>query len=669
MTLYKEIPFLRIIIPLCAGIISALHIDLSVFAFLIIISVTLISSLAIIPNGKKNENILFGITLTVALMLFGNILFSLEKKSITELRHEEQLFQCTFEDYPEKRETGYRAKVSLRTSLINDSIIPVKGSMMLYVRSDSVKTSFKPGDVIMIKCTPEIITNRGNPYEFDYKFYMENQGFRYMAFLNDDDISGHTIPDNLKLKHRALIVRENIIDMYRQRGIEGRNLALIAAMTVGEKTLLEPDQRDSFIKAGIMHIMAVSGLHAMILSLFIFKALFFLKKRFNLLRVIIAIIFLWGFAFVTGLTPSVMRAALMFSFVQAGSLMKRPVNSMNSVLASAFVLILIKPSVIFNTGFLLSYSAVIFIITFYKGLYILFNAKTWLGDQIWQSAVVTLVAQAGVLSFTIMSFNRFPTYFLIANIVIVPLASLIIVMGCIIPMLYPIVFLSKFLAVVVNKLTSLAEFLTVKTVSIPGSSIEGIGMTMPECILLTITLFLFMLWFTKKDSRILNPVLVFMLIMAIYNLFTTTNIKKTNELIVYNISGETVIGVRTGKTMNIFSSDSASINDVDRHCSALGLRQKLMPLQNIPAYIEIGGKRIVISNEINDVIFERSNPDFIILSGQRPTVRNMEDLKDFQGTIIVSSSAYQRFRLPDNITSQLQHVEYVRTSGSFQQIL
>jgi competence protein ComEC len=465
----------------------------------------------------------------------------------------------------------------------------------------------------------------------------------------------------MKLKHRALIVRESIIKMYRERGIEYRNLALIAAMTVGEKTMLEPDQKESFTKAGVMHLMSVSGLHAGVVSLFVFQLLFFLKRRHNTLRVIIAIVIMWCFAFVTGLAPSVMRATLMFNFIQIGGLAKRRVNSMNSMLASAFVLILIKPSVIFLIGFLLSYSAVAFILAFYNNLYRLVKVKTWLGDKIWQSAAITIVAQAGVLSFTIMFFNNFPTYFIPANVVIIPLASLIIIMGCIIPMVYPIVFLSEFLVFVLNKLTALTEFLTAKAASIPGSSIEGIGMTLSECILITIIVSSFMYWITKKDSRALNLMLVFILMMATYNLFTSTHLKKTDELIVYNSSNETVIGIRTGKTITIFSTDSTINSDVNRHCSTLGLRPKLTQLNDTPAYIEINGKKIVVTNEINDHILEQSTPDFVILTGQRPVVRST----NFQSPVIVSSSAPQRFRIYDNITQNLQTVHYVRTSGAY----
>ena len=251
----------------------------------------------------------------------------------------------------------------------------------------------------------------------------------------------------------------------------------MAAITLGQKNMLDADQKNYFIKAGVMHIMAVSGLHTVILSLFVFNVLFFLKGRFNIIRILITLTILWSFAFVTGLTPSVLRATMMFSFLQAGTLLKRPVNGINSVLASAFVLMLIRPSVIFDAGFLLSYSAVIYIIAFYKDLYQKLTFKYSLTDKIWQSAAVTIVAQAGTLPLTIALFNRFPAYFILTNIIIVPLSSLLVIIGCLIPLLFPVKFLSHLLAMLLNSLTGLTELLTQTASSLPFASIENIGMT------------------------------------------------------------------------------------------------------------------------------------------------------------------------------------------------
>ena len=280
----------------------------------------------------------------------------------------------------------------------------------------------------------------------------------------------------------------------------------MAAITLGQKNLLEPEQKQNFIKAGVMHIMAVSGLHAVILSMFVFYLLYFLRKRFNILRIIITILILWCFAFVTGLTPSVLRATIMFTFLQAGSLMKREPNGINPVLASAFVLIVARPSVIFDAGFLLSYFAVIYIISFYFDFYQKILFKSWFTDKIWQSAVVTIVAQLGTLPLTIMLFNRFPTYFILTNIIIVPLSNLLIIIGCLLPLLYPVQFLSHFLGFFLSSFTGLTEWLTARASSLPLSNIENIGMTTAECILLTVTIFLFTHYFIRKQPfSILYP--------------------------------------------------------------------------------------------------------------------------------------------------------------------
>ena len=113
---------------------------------------------------------------------------------------------------------------------------------------------------------------------------MENHGIKYYSFARADDIIRFGQPAHRKLKHRALIIREKIIGMYKERGITGDRLALVAAITLGQKNMLDPEQKQIFVKAGIMHIMAVSGLHAVIMSLFVFNLLFFMKRRLNFLK-------------------------------------------------------------------------------------------------------------------------------------------------------------------------------------------------------------------------------------------------------------------------------------------------------------------------------------------------------------------------------------------------
>jgi competence protein ComEC len=661
--LHKEIPFLRIGLPLCCGIISGLYFHPDI-TFLIYISVIVISGFVIsLWFNKYQANQIYGITLTISLFICGLILYTNEKNSLTVLKPSRTIFTCTVSDYPEEKGNSSRIIVKLNSRIEGTNSIPVKGSIVLYNKKDPAPASIMPGDLLLIRCSPVEIVNRGNPYEFDYRFFMENQGIRYCAFTNSSDIIKHSFPAHRNLVHRALIARQKIIDMFRSSGIKGERLALVSAITLGQKSMLDPEQKNSFMKAGVMHIMAVSGLHAVILSMFMLYLLFFMKRKFNTYRIIITIVVLWAFAFVTGLTPSVLRATFMFSFLQAGKLMKRPSNGINSVLASAFFLILIRPSVIFDAGFLLSYSAVIYIICFYQDLYLKLHFKNWLNDKIWQSAVVTVVAQLGTLPLTIMLFNRFPTYFILANITIVPVSNLLIVTGCLIPLFFHIHFLCHIIAIVLNYLTGLTEMLTFRAASLPYSTIENIGITVPECIFLTITIFLFT-WFIlkKKSVPVIYPAVFLVLFVSVAGLkdFSTKN---SNELIIYNTPGYNAIGLRTGKILNLYSDTTYIGQEVKRHAAVLGLKIKAVQLVHNFYILKAGSKKVLITSCLDNKIFQKMIPDIIVITGPKPEISFDLDPEIIQRTIVISASVKRRFYLPGNAVNDSLH--FVNNSGAF----
>jgi len=662
----KEIPFLRIGLPLCLGIISGLWIRPGFIFLLTIIALIIAGLLTSLFFNRLQTNHVYGVSFTIALYLCGLILYHNEKESLSTLPPEPSTLLCIVSGYPEEKENSFKITVKLKQKLVGSESRPLNGSMIIYNRKDTTNYSFLPGDCLVVDCTPLPIENRGNPHEFDYRFYMENHGIRYFAFTDNHSIISFKGPTHRNLFHRAQIIRENIIGLYRKRGIEGEQLAIVAAITLGQKTLLEPDQKESFIKAGVVHIMAVSGLHAMILSLFVFYILFFLKRRFNILRVILTILILWSFAFVTGLAPSVQRASLMFTFLQVGYIMHRRVNSINSVLASAFVLIIIRPSVIFEAGFLLSYSAVIFIICFFQDLYMKLQPGNRIPDLLWKSAVVTIVAQAGTLPLTITLFNRFPAFFILTNIIIVPLASAVIVTGSLVLLTFPVAILSKTLAFILARLTQLTGSITENVASIPFASIEKIGMTTIECLLLFCFIFLLMWFLLKKDSiPILYPlVALFLLVSAgtVRNIMTRT----TNELIVYNTIGSSTTGIRTGKTLYLFSDTSLAKPEVTRHCATLRLKMKRAPVSDNYYLLRAGRKNILICNSLENNILNDFKSDVLILTGSYPRIGQGVDLSAHPGALIITSEAAPGYKLPGNIRiERADTVHYVRKSGAF----
>jgi competence protein ComEC len=582
------------------GVISGLYISPGQY-MVVITLVTIVSGFAVsLFFNTRIINIIYGISLTASFFVIGLLLYSNSKNSISELKQKPSLFKCTLSDYPEEKKNSVQLLAELNYHVTDTGLIPLRGSVIMYLRKNEKQLNFLPGDELIVKFAPAAIENRRNPYEFNYKFYLENRGIRYQASINEQDILFHRKPEKRNLIFSSLIIREKIIRMYRERGVREERLGLASAITLGQKRMLDPDQRMNFINAGIMHIMAVSGLHAMILSMFILKILFFLKGRLNPVRVITAILIIWLFVFITGSSPSVVRAALMFSFLQAGNLMKRKVNPVNSVLASAFVLILIRPTVIFDSGFLLSYSAVIFIIVFYRDFHNLIYPANRIADWIWQSVSVTLIAQAGTLPLTIAFFNRFPTYFILTNIVIVPVSSLVIIAGCLVPATYPFPLLSGYVASGLDFLTGITGELTSRASSLPYSSIDNIGMTGTGCLLLTMLIFLSIHRMLRKEPA---PAFLFFTVLFIFVLSDTLKeltTRKSNEIIVYNTNGPPVVGIRTGRIMNIFSASGAVSPEALRHCTTLGLRIVQDSSGSPNVYLKAGMTGIEIMNQGRD---------------------------------------------------------------------
>ncbi len=664
--LLKEIPFLRICVPFCAGIISGLFICPDI-AFIIILLVIIIAFfVAGLKFSKPETNIPFGVAMSLSLFLSGSLLYEKEKKGISDLAPAAAIYNCTLEDYPAGKTGTYM--LTLRIGSVTEKKITkrIYGSILIYLKKDSSDLALLPGDRIRIKVSPVRIMSKGNPREFDYSFFMQNKGIRYYAFARNQDVLSHTSPPHRKLIYKALILRERIISMYRECGISGDRLALVSAIILGQKNMLDNEQKSHFIKAGVMHIMAVSGLHTGILSLFIFNILFFLKKRFNILRVIITITILWGFAFVTGLTPSVMRATLMFSFLQAGKLLNRPANGINTVLASAFILMLIKPSVIFDAGFQLSYFAVIYIIVFYQDLYRKHIFRNIVADKIWQSASITIVAQAGTLPLTITLFNRFPTYFILTNIIIVPLSSVLVITGAIIPLVFRIRVISRFLGMLLGSLAGATESLTELSSSLPLASLEGIGMTTSECIFFSAFIFAAVSHLLKKDSLSVIYPMMFLILFLVSGEVNRIKTGLSEEIIVYNTPGTTTFGIRSGRHLYVYSGATPPVTDIARHRATLLLKAQYHQIGAGETYLKAGQLKVLITGKPRWNNISRFDPDFIIITGKKPVISDYAEVKIPPGKEWIFSEA------PPNLSGstlkfskEIQDFHIVRKSGAY----
>ena len=638
--LNKEIPFIRIVAPICCGIVVGLWVSPGTTFFIVAALITAAVFLVGRYFRKSIYNPIFGLASCLAFFLIGLFLYTKQKEDIHELPEEERIYVGILEDYPLEKPRSHQLELRLRHVLVDGETLPVKGKVLVY--NDTVANEkFIPGNILIFRLTPLKITNRGNPCEFDYKFYMENQGYRHYGFSSSEDIIDIQTPEKRKFRYLALIFREKLLNIYRHNGIEGEKLAIIAAITLGEKGLLEPVQKEIFSKAGIMHIMAVSGLHAGIVALLVSWLFFFLRGKLRPIKEVISIASLWVFAFITGLSPSVMRSALMFSFLIAGRLIKRPVNPINSLLASAFVLIIASPSVIFSASFQLSYMAVFYIICFEKHLAGIFDIKNPLPAYLWRSASTTITAQAGTLPLTITFFNRFPTWFILTNVLILPIATMALITGFITLLTSPLHIVSTTVAGILDKLIGLTEDLTRKAAALPLSTIDNVGMTVPECIVLTVAITLLFRYLT--DRKRLSPLPPLAMIALFTSLVTIKSFIVANEskIIVYNTIDYSTTAFQTGKNLVVFS-DSSSVEEVKRHKATLGLKMDIVKLSDNPVQIKSLDKKVLITGKINGNIMRKLEPEIVVLKGKNVDIADEDYGFNHPEAIVISEEVYLR---------------------------
>jgi len=309
-----------------------------------------------------------------------------------------------------------------------DTSFNTEKSILYLERNDHVNIP-QLGDSILaeVKLTP--FTPPQHPEEFNYKTYMRRKGFFTTAFVRAHNYLVHPSPPSWK--HFPERLRTKAESVYENAGLKDDELAIIKALCLGDKKDLDSELKTSFSATGASHILAVSGLHVGIIFAVLSMSLSFLGKsrRKLFIKNCIIIIFLWAYAALVGFSPSVTRATVMFSFVLAGQMLQRDISTYNSLAASAFFICLFRPYDVFETGFQLSYLAVLSIVYFQRHIYQWLYAPNKVINYSWQLICVSTAAQMGTVPVTLFLFHQFPNYFLLTNLWVIPLTGIIIYLG------------------------------------------------------------------------------------------------------------------------------------------------------------------------------------------------------------------------------------------------
>lgn len=424
-------PFLRLVVALSVGIVAFVCIG---FRWWVLVSVVFISValFAIYITTKKRHriDIIFGLSAVLSIAALGYWLgYDFDSRIPRFAENKKQgFFEVELTRYPIEKQNSVLLYTNLLQYSDSTSCENIKGKAILYLQKDSNSLSLKSGDRLIIYTTLSLPEKTGNPDEFDFGRHLLRNGICGTGYASADRWKRISGADGFSLMRLAQQCRLKLLDISRKMNIDGNEFAIISALTLGYTDAISPELRDSFSVTGASHILSVSGLHVGIIYVMLGLMLGFLDKwkRTRKIKWIAVILFLWFYAFVTGLSPSVSRSVFMFSLFAVAKITDRQSSVYNNIFLSAFVLLIINPMWLFNVGFQLSYSALLAILYFQPKIAKWLVFKNRILTYCWELTSVSIAAQLGAAPLCLYYFHQFPNYFLLSNFVGVPLSGIII---------------------------------------------------------------------------------------------------------------------------------------------------------------------------------------------------------------------------------------------------
>jgi len=385
--------------------------------------------------------------------------------------------KATVTQYPEEKGAFLRVQAALSGAIDSLRFLPLQqqGCLLKFDSNDFAAKKLAPGQELIIPSNRlrELYESR-NPKVFSYKKLMASRGIYFQVKVAPTGWRLYNTKNQGGLLGFALRLKKFSTEKLFKYLKGAQQAPFAAALLLGDRSALDQDLVKAYASSGAIHVLAVSGLHVGIfymllrwLSLHVFRL-----KRWGSLSVVLSA--LWLYALVTGLPPSVSRACTMFSLIAISKELKRDALIYNTMSAAAFVLLWLKPTFLAETGFQLSFAAVIGIVYLQPKLYkLLYFRRKWL-DWLWQLSSVSLAAQFFTFPLSVYYFNQFPNYFLLSNFVVIPIAAPLL-LGCLLLLvLSPLPFLAEKFGWLLGKGFDLVNMLILQIEQLPGALTEGI---------------------------------------------------------------------------------------------------------------------------------------------------------------------------------------------------
>lgn len=576
MLLTARIPLLRLVILFIAGIVlcsyypANLPITVSGGCLVIVLLILLLLRKAALWHRSAFLHGVFGTSVLLAFAMAGYVLAATH---IEQFHHDHfqrvttgqpQWTVVRIINEPQWRTRSIKIEVEIE-SIQNHTEWEIRcGKALLYAQPDS-SLSLAYGMRMLVKTSWQDIPEPRNPNEFNYKRYLFHHHIYQQGYIPAGSLSVLEQEAGNPLFALAHRLRNYLLSLVREHGITGDEYAVCAALLLGQKDQLDPALIRAYSSAGAMHVLAVSGLHVGIIYLVVHSLLKWMDRdnRFRFLQVGLTIVVIWGYALLTGLSPSVIRAATMFTFVSVGTTFHQYTSVYNTLAVSAFVILLVEPFMIMQVGMQLSYLAVLGIVYLQPKLNRLWHPRTLLLTKAWEITCVSMAAQIATAPLALLYFHQFPTYFLVSNLIVIPAAFLVLFLGIGLFATAGIEPVNRVLAAALHKTVWLLNQAVKQVDQLPASIVGGIDIGTSETWLLYGCLVGFLGWLAYRRSSWLIGSSIGVLVMLTLQVAELAEQRSQSVITFYHVNRHSAVSWIQGDQA-YWLADSVLQHDLDK---------------------------------------------------------------------------------------------------------
>lgn len=541
----------------------------------------------------------------------------------------------------EMNPTAYNYRYKAKVVGLNN--LKSSGEILISIPKNTAIEPLFIDDLLYIQTELKSIGSPKNPYGFNYRTYMEGKGIIHQINLQEHSkfvtAKGKGSINGWASKTKTFV--ESKIDAL---DINDTARAFLKAFYLAIRTEIPEDVKINYKNSGVLHILALSGLHVGILLTILELLLrpIVRLRHGRKMRSFIVILVLWGFAVLTGLSPSIVRAVTMFSFFALAHGLHRPTNSINTLFISALVILLVRPNFLFEVGFQLSYTAVLGILLIKPILDQYWQPKHFVLKPMVSLLNVSVAAQLGVLPLSLYYFHQFPALFFLTNLLVVPLLVLclwggffIIVFSGIKAINEPLIYGFEYLIEMMNKCTNwVANFdvFLFKNITFDG-------------VMVFVFYLIFSLIFKFIKTKKFKTIVVLGIAIIGFQLYVLFHykIQSHQEFIVFQKVKHTFLGFRNGTTFETHTTITDSINDafIEDYSINQGIYKNAT--LHLKRFYNIDGNQLLLVDSLGLFDFKSTTFDWVLLRNS-PKI-HLEQLinKLHPKLIIADGSNYRSF--------------------------